>query len=449
MMAGMGEDAALQARVRELEAENARLTVAAEVADAAERARPRRRAGVWRSVVSAVCIVLASLLTVVAVGGAWARVELVDPDRFVATFGPLVEEPAVQALIIDEASDAILDRLDLDALVGSVFDGLAGLDLPPAAVTGLDVLRAPAVQGAQTLVRQTVTTAVESPAFSDVWATALRASHRALLAAATGDDSGAITIDGQGVIGLQLGPIIADVKVRLVDNGFAFAAAIPEIDRTIVLAQSDALVTVRLAYGIVVAVGYWLPFVALALFAAGVIAARHRRVAVLGSGVGIAIAGITLVTGIGVGAVFAAASAAQLDLPPAAVDAVYRQVLGDVRQSAIVLAVLGVAVALLCALLGPSRPATAVRRATAGINTASRTALRGYGMDTGRFGAWMQRWRVLVRVLIGVGAFAWLYACNPLGVGDVVLVAVVALALWWIAELLRTPATAEAPDHAS
>ena len=94
---------------------------------------------------------------------------------------------------------------------------------------------------------------------------------------------------GTASSGSRLGPVIAEVKARLADQGVGFASAIPEISRTIVIAQSDALVTVRVVYGIAVTVGTWLPVVTLLLFVGGTVVARRRGVALLGAGLGLAL----------------------------------------------------------------------------------------------------------------------------------------------------------------
>ena len=43
----------------------------------------------------------------------------------------------------------------------------------------------------------------------------------------------------------------------------------------------------------------------------------------------------------------------------------------------------------------------------------------------------------LVHVVIAALGIAWLLALRPLSVGDVVLVLVVALLVWWVTELLQ------------
>src|SRR5690606_39897674 len=55
-----------------------------------------------------------------------------------------------------------------------------------------------------------------------------------------------------------------------------FRSLIPEIDRTIVLVQSDSLVTVAVVYNTAVIAGWWLPLLTLALFIGGILLARRR-----------------------------------------------------------------------------------------------------------------------------------------------------------------------------
>src|SRR5215204_6720973 len=101
----------LQTRIAQLEAENARLRETADlgvagVAPPATSARPPRR-GRGRTAGAIVLVLIGLLLAPVAVVSAWARLQLVDGDRFVATFAPLAEDPAVQAFLSDEVTTAI------------------------------------------------------------------------------------------------------------------------------------------------------------------------------------------------------------------------------------------------------------------------------------------------------------------------------------------------------
>jgi hypothetical protein len=117
-------------------------------------------------------------------------------------------------------------------------------------------------------------------------------------------------------------------------------------------------------------------------------------------------------------------------------------------QTALVIMLLGVLVAVIGWLMGGSRPARSVREATGGLNGSARSQLAERGLDTGAFGAWLGRNRVLVRTLIAVLAVLWLFAMRPLSIGDIVLVLVVALLVGWILELLQRRDDAPVPDAA-
>ena len=447
-------------RLAELEAENARLrSRLGETPSRPERvSRPRR--GTWRAVLSSALIVIAALLVPVSIVSAWARTELVDETAFVATFAPLAQDPAVQALIVDQATAAIDESLDLQGLTDDLFDGLEGLGLPPRATAAIDLLRGPAVEGLRGLVGTSVTQLVESDVFASVWETALRASHRGLAAAATATtQTGAVTISDSGEVGISLAPIIDEVKDRLVAQGVGFASAIPSVDRTIVLVQSDALVSVRIVYGIAATVGWWLPLVTLALFIGGVLLARRKSVALVGTGVAIAIGGGTLAVALAVGATVASIAASRLAIPITAVDAIYAQIVTAMRDTAAVIALIGVLLALLAWVQGRSNAAVAIRTGATGVNHRLRSSLRSSGVDTGRVGRWMYTYRVLVRVVLAALAILWLLALRPLSIGDVSLVLVVALLAWWATELAQNepevveaaPAEAEdvEPDRAT
>lgn len=432
------DDADIERRLAELEAENERLRARLDDPPTSPHRVPRARRATWRAVLSSSLIVVAALLVPVSIVSAWARTELVDETAFVATFAPLAHDPAVQAMIAGEATAAIDASLDLQTLTDDLFDGLEGLGLPPRATAAIDLLRGPAVEGLRGLVATSVTGLVESDLFASVWETALRASHRGLAAAATGaTPTGAVTISDTGEVGISLAPIIDEVKQRLVAQGVGFASAIPPVDRTIVLVQSDALVTVRVVYGLAATVGWWLPLVTLALFVGGLLIARRKSVALVGTGTAIAIGGGALAIVLAVGATVASIAASRLAIPISAVDAIYAQVVTAMRDTAAVVALIGVLLALLAWLQGRNSAATAIRAGAAGVNGRLRATLRSSGVDTGRVGRWLYTYRVLVRVALAAVAILWLLALRPLSIGDVTLVLIVSLVVWWVVELAQ------------
>ncbi|MBN9171308.1 MAG: hypothetical protein J0I50_05390, partial [Microbacterium sp.] len=224
---------------------------------------------------------MAAVLVPVSIVAAWARAELVDEDRFVAMLGPLAQEPSVQQLVIDQTMAAIEQKADFEQITGSVIDGVAGLGLPRRAADALDLLRQPAADGLRNLVQNAVTGIVESDAFANTWTTAVRGAHRVVTTTATSDGGGIVVLTDDG-LGVELGPIVEQVKSGLTERGFGVARLIPSVDRTIIIGDGQTVVTMRLVYGVAVAAGTWLPFVTLALFVVGIFIARRRSLATVG-----------------------------------------------------------------------------------------------------------------------------------------------------------------------
>lgn len=419
---------ALAERVAALEAENARLREAAAPAPLT--------GGRWRAVLSTICIVVAAVLVPVSIVSAWARVQLVEEDAFVATLAPLVDDPAVQDLVIGETMGAITDRVDFAQLTSDVFDGIVGLGLGPRAEAALGLLEQPAAEGLESLVERAVITVVRSDAFSDVWATAVRGAHRALTVASTSDGGGIVVMTDAGV-GIALGPVIEQVKQRLTEQGVGIAGLIPTVDRTVIVGSGDGLSLIRTVYAVAVTLGWWLPVIALLLYALGIALARRTSTAVLGAALGLAVGSGALGIALSIGATAVALVAGDLDLPPSALDVIYRRMVDSMTQTAWVLAVLGVFIAVLGWLMGRSRAASGTRAAVHSLNSAARASLAQRGLRTGGFGRWIGAHRVLVRTVIAAAAVVWLFLLRPLGFGEVILVTVVALAVAWALELLQ------------
>jgi hypothetical protein len=439
--AGVSE---LEARIAQLEAENAALrsevdaTTSTGGTDAGPPpARERRRWG--RTAGAVVLIVVGLLIAPIAVITAWARLELVDTERFVATFAPLAEDPAVQAYIGDQVTAAIEEQIDIPALTSDLFDGIKELNLSPRAEQALGLLEGPATQGLQSLVSGIVDRVVQSDAFADVWATALRASHRAFVAAVQGDPDAALAIGGNGTVSVQLGPIIEAVKDRLEQQGVGFAANIPVIEKSIVVAQNDAFVLVQTVYTLAVAAGTWLPWITLALLIAGVLVARRRSTALVWTAGGFALSMLILASGVGIGRAFFIGAVSPSVMPSDTASALYDGLVELMFSTILALFVLSLFVAVIAWLSGPWRPARATRGLFHAGFSSIRRAAAAYGVTTGSFGIGLDRWRVAAYVVIAVVASIVVLFNRPVTVSFVVWTVIIALLAVALVELLRRP----------
>lgn len=416
----------LRVRVQLLEEENASLKV-----------RRRRLSG--RSVVAAIVLTLAVLIAPIAAMGTWARLQLVDADRFVATFAPLAEDPDVQDFVADQVTAAIEARVDLTAVVGEVFDGLRSLDLPPRADSALTLLERPAATGLMLLVDGAVHDLVASDQFADIWAQTLRFTHERAVAVIQDRPDTALQLADDGELSVELGVVIDRVKEVLAERGVGVADLIPEIDRSIPIAQADALVLVRTVYQIAVAAGFLLPWIVLGTLACGMLLARNRTRALLWTSSGFAGAFLLFAAGIVIGRGYVISAMSPSIMTAAAAQSVFDELTSLLSSTIAALATLGVVVAVWAWLAGTGRGAVRVRAASDAIFGSIRRAGESRGLTTGRFGAAVERFHGPILIAAIVIAVLLLIVNRPVSFGGVLAVTVALLVVVLLVQLLRRP----------
>lgn len=446
----------LQRRLAALEAENTALrggTAALTPAPTPDPVVSRRRSRGWgRALSASVLIVLGTLIAPVALVSAWANVQLTDTDRFVTSYSVLASDPAVQAAVTDQVVEAIEGQVDIPTLTTDVIDGVIELGTGPAATRALELLKGPAAQGLQSLVGSVVERFVESEAFANVWASALRISHSQVVSALQNDPDAAIALGSDGTIGIQLAPIIDAAKIVLVDQGVGFAASIPTVDRTITVAEVDSLASVQLAYELVVAAGLWLPWVAILFLAAGVVAARRRSVALVAAALSLGLVMLIVLAGLAVGRVFFDAALRSNGIPADAGGAIYELVGGAMRDTAVAVLVLALVTAVVAWFGGPFDVPRRLRALVHGGASSVREALERRGLSSGRVGSWLYSRRSLLRGVIIVASAAVVLLVRPLSPGLVLWTLALSLLVVLILEVVERPPSDDAhpdPDAAA
>ncbi|WP_337007036.1 MULTISPECIES: hypothetical protein [unclassified Microbacterium] len=417
----------LRARVQLLEQENATLKA------------PRRRRPIARSIVAGIALAVAVLIAPIAAMGTWARLQLVDTDRFVETFAPLAQDPDVQDFVADQVSKAIHEQVDFDAVVGEVFDGLKALDLPPRAASALSLLQAPAASGLTSLVDGVIHNVVASDQFADIWAQSLRVTHERAIAIMQDSPDTALQLADDGVLSIDLGLVVDRVKAALQEQGVGAADLIPEIDRSIPIAQADALVLVRTLYQIAVAAGFWLPWVVLGLVVVGILLARNRLRALFWTSAAFAAAFLLLAGGMGIGRTFFIHSVSPSIMTAAAAQSLFDEVTSLLSSTIVALALVGVLIAVWAWLAGSSRSARTLRGLFESGFAAVRGAAERRGVSTGRFGQAVDRFRGPILIAgMALGVLV-LVVTRPVSFGSVFGVAIGLVVLVIIVELLRRP----------
>jgi hypothetical protein len=347
-------------KAESVEQQLARLTAENEMLRAEVAMTTKRKRFSGRLFGAAVFILIGALISPTALIVSWANAEFTNTDRFVATFAPLADDPAVQALLIDKITTVIDEKVDIDQATSDLFDGLAQLDLPPRAIKALSLLEGPAAQGVRSLVDTATTKVIQSDAFASIWEQSLRVTHSQLIGVLEGTQSQVLNISDSGEVGIALGPIVAAVADQLVENGVGLGALIPEVTTVIPLGQFDAIVQARAAYALFDVLSWLIPLVALLFIATGVLLARDRRRAGIHASIAVAIMMVILASGIAIGRTVFVISIAPY-LTSGSSSAIYDAVVPFVASVAITIAVIATVIALVLYLFGPAPRAVRFR----------------------------------------------------------------------------------------
>jgi hypothetical protein len=403
-------------------------------------AEPAGGRGRMRGFASAVVILIGCLLAPLSVVSTWLDAEVSNTDAYVETVAPLIDDPALQEALATTVTTEVFSYLDVEGLTRQALTALADrTDLPPALQQRVEGLAVPMVNGVQGYVERQVQEVVASDRFATAWAEANRVAHEQLVAVLTGDTREGVEIE-DGKVTISIAPFVELAKQRLVDRGFDVAARIPTVNKTFLLFELENLSTAQNAFAVLQAAGRWLPFITLLVLAAGVLLAKSRRRALVGAGIGVAVAMIVLGVGIMIGRA-AYLSAVPTDLLPRdaaaqAFDTMVRFLRSSVRAGFL----LGIVVAIAAYLTGPAPAAVATRRGVGHGVAGIRSAVgRPEGAAGGQVATTLGTYRTVLRVAtLTIAGLVILFWDRP-GPAVVITVAVLAAVVLIVLEVLSAP----------
>lgn len=404
--------------------------------------------GWLRGVISFVLIFMAVVITPNAVVASWLKMQVTDTQNFVEMTTTALQNPAVEDYVSEEVSTLIIEELDIDGLTTQLFDGLeSALPLGDRAAAALSLLEKPLANGAKSMITNVTDKVIMSDQFDNVTEKVLTVSHTQIMNLLRGDNSGAIVADEQGVLGIQIGPIVEAVKDELVNQGVGLANKIPKIDAVIEIGKVDGLVEARIALSALDAAGYWLPIIVLVMLILGVLAARQRARATVWAGIGIVISTGAVLSGISVGKYAFLATVSPDLIPGDAASVIFAALTDRLNQLLVATLIIGVFIALTAYFIGPFRGAQIVRGAVTDTAGRVRAIAEEKGVTTGGFGEFVEKahgW--IIGVIIG-GTALLLFLLRPFTVSGAIWAAIVALILVLIVQLVRRPAAASpAPE---
>uniref|UniRef100_A0AAU2JR19 Aromatic ring-opening dioxygenase LigA n=1 Tax=Streptomyces sp. NBC_00049 TaxID=2903617 RepID=A0AAU2JR19_9ACTN len=354
-----------------------------------ERTGSSRAGRIAKSTVSAVLITLTCLLVPVSLLTVWVHDIVLDTDRYVSTVTPLASDPAIEAAAVHRIAEAADVRVDGPQVAADLAAWLESQGLPPRVGTAVKALGPQLDSAADQVVTKVATRFVESDRFETVWTEANRFAHQAVVHALTGKGRGAIGVEG-GTVTLDVGTAVEKVKEELVDAGLKPASKIPDVDKQMVLFQSDKLGKIRNAVHLLDVLGNWLPVITVILGAIGVFLARRRRRALVTTALCAAAACLVVAVALVIARRYYLDHLPEQVQSPAAAASIFDTLVRFLRVSLRTAMVLGVVIALGAYLSGAGRLPRGVRgRAERAADSAAGWGT-SHGVRTGSVGPWVE-----------------------------------------------------------
>jgi len=324
-------------------------------AEVSTPASASRSGGKGRSVVVVILFILATVLTPVATIGQWGHKTIIDSETYLATVGPLINDPAVQDSISNAITDAISAQVDTKSSVQGLLDKL----IPNSTIT--QGLSAPIAAGINGLIGNLVHKFVASPQFAKSWIALNTIAQKGVVRILEGKDGGAVQLQGDDLV-LDVSTALTVVQQYLVEQGIPLVdkVTIPNTDRQIVLAKAPGLRQIQTIYGFTNPLLVWLPMIAALLFALAIALSRRRSAWVIATGIVAVVWAVVILFAIQQGQDAFSNQLANTVFGPASTvffDTLLRYLVAGVKA----LALLGVIGIVAGWFAGRSRPARALR----------------------------------------------------------------------------------------
>jgi hypothetical protein len=388
-----------------------------------------------RSICSLLIFVLATLLTPVALVGHWGHRTVIDSDRYIATVGPLIEQPEVQAGLADAVTKAVVAKADTENQVSGLLNNL----FPNVPITGQ--LAGPIASGINTLIGDLVTKFIASDQFATVWIQLNTAAQKGLVAVLEGGESGPVQIQGENIV-LDISSALGVIQQHLVDAGITAAGniTIPQNERQVVLFSSPALAQVRFIYSLTSPILQWLPLLIAAMFALSIALARRRARTTVATGIVLAVVAFLLTVALTVGQAAFINQLSGTPFGPAS------QVFWDPLLDYLITGIQGVmTLALVLIVAGWFGGRTAWAKLVRGHVTTGLAELSGRMPATGGFGEFLRSNAEYVRWGIYGVLLLILVFSDVVSRGTVLWIAALGAGLVTVVQLFAGTAAAEAP----
>ena len=425
-----------------------------------DRSRPRK----W---IAVLLVVVSSIFVVISAVAVWAHRTIFDTDVFMATVEPALEDPQFTTALGDYLTDEITGALDLeerlqeplanlDAFLTSALFGLLGIDPGTLGFLGqidrptLAALAGPIADGLNERIEMRVDQVMESTAMQELIPQVVRRAHQGAVALIGGDieetpnisiAEGEVRLNTLPIIARVLQEVVAELRDVLPDVNVPDAVSdradeavaqlreslgdrVPDDFGQITLMSEERLTDAqatadrinRWVWGIVI--------LTIILIVVTIVVSQTRRRTAIQLGIGIAVA---FVVSAAVLNRVESALVAEIANPVAGetAAALFGHLLSGLRNGVLAVIVISTVIALVLYLIGRPQWVTTTGEKVSSIMPGS--------PDTGGMNAWIAAHYDPLR--IGAVAIA-LLALLLIGFGIVTILvigALLALVLWWLA----------------
>jgi hypothetical protein len=312
-------------------------------------ASPNPKRGHPRLVIA--LLIVATLLSVVGIFSVWINRQALNTDNWVNTSTKLLQNKDIQGQLAIYLSNQLTENVNIKEELQKA--------LPPK----LAPLAGPAAGALEQLAPQIAEKALERPKVQELWASANRAAHEALLKVI--DGGGAALSTSGGEVTLNLGALLGQISEKLGVGGKIAEKLPPEAGQITVL-KSSQLSTIQSIAKLIRRLPIVLAILMILLYGLAIYyAGSRRREALRSVGICLLIAGVlTLILRGFVGKEVVDALSKSESVKPAveAVWSIGTSLLVTVATSVIAFAILLIAAAW---LVGPTRIAAQLRRRAA------------------------------------------------------------------------------------
>lgn len=276
-----------------------------------------------------VLLIVGLLTAPFAVIALWLRITLLDTNQFVKTLSPLSSDPAIVASVSKNIADNFFQNIDAEGKIREALPENSKFLAPSLAV------------GMQSFVQSKGQDLATSKQFNQVWETIIRTMHPQIINLLEGKNN--LLKAQNGVISLDLKDIISPLRYELDSKGIKIFDNVA-IDTKIILLKSDKLALIQVITNRILSLGAILPILVLVFLIGSVLASVNHRKFLVNVGFGISLSMLLLFFLIYSGQKQFIAASGELSIE--ATSAFYKIITHYLQQTAGIVLVLGIIIAL-------------------------------------------------------------------------------------------------------